>query len=588
AIRRMRVSSGLSSRPFGYVASLRPCFATEDVGVAVAAMDTLTDVDCDIQGVTELQKLGLESPSDPEIRIAAYRGLVHCLLKRPKLMETVADALDPTHDAFSTQDIFIPSSFLIFMRVSCTEHLAYMINLLTYCKVVKYTPCGTPQWHLHDSTTAIASYVWSHIQSVLKSDDPSQVALKDLLISSEIISRSHDPVWYDPRQHSRHLSHTVDVDARTALTISGDLIWGRYSPAPRALYLKVVLHHDGETYDLTQVMVRVTGLEAMILNLPGVEELFRYVSGKATGLWSHFASFAQKALRNKREITHVQIAEFIDHVMSRIPADYRSGISSAEVSLKILGQHALHVRLVDLHNTSIGDSLSRMIKGPLRAAVLGLMPLMDNTYTMATLSGVPVSIGVNGIAGVNSAFMHVSGGMGGMLKLLASGGVSMKTQVTVGQSKVQTPISGQRLNEGHHAALSSGYIWSVDLPFSASYEHKGEDTRITLRTAENWSGRFLHHQRETSVAGEVIHMRVTQDCIGVNEPLELCVDTLTYGSSHEDTPTSVPVERSDMPLDTRKAPPDGDRSWLGQYLSDEGRPPLEEEATESNTIGDER
>ncbi|KAK7085327.1 hypothetical protein SK128_006091, partial [Halocaridina rubra] len=154
AIRRMRVSSGLSSRPFGYVASLRPCFATEDVGVAVAAMDTLTDVDCDIQGVTELQKLGLESPSDPEIRIAAYRGLVHCLLKRPKLMETVADALDPTHDAFSTQDIFIPSSFLIFMRVSCTEHLAYMINLLTYCKVVKYTPCGTPQWHLHDSTTA--------------------------------------------------------------------------------------------------------------------------------------------------------------------------------------------------------------------------------------------------------------------------------------------------------------------------------------------------------------------------------------------------------------------------------------------------
>ena len=53
--------------------------------------------------MTELQKVGLDSPSDSEIRIAAYRGLVHCLPSQPDLIQTVAKALDSSHDDFSTQ-----------------------------------------------------------------------------------------------------------------------------------------------------------------------------------------------------------------------------------------------------------------------------------------------------------------------------------------------------------------------------------------------------------------------------------------------------------------------------------------------------
>lgn len=50
-----------------------------------------------------MQKLGLESPSDPEIRVAAYRGLVRCLPSNLQLLETVENALNPSHDAYSTQ-----------------------------------------------------------------------------------------------------------------------------------------------------------------------------------------------------------------------------------------------------------------------------------------------------------------------------------------------------------------------------------------------------------------------------------------------------------------------------------------------------
>lgn len=48
-MRLLRTVSGLSTRPLDYVTSLGPCFATDNVDVIVAAMDTLSTVDCDMQ-----------------------------------------------------------------------------------------------------------------------------------------------------------------------------------------------------------------------------------------------------------------------------------------------------------------------------------------------------------------------------------------------------------------------------------------------------------------------------------------------------------------------------------------------------------
>lgn len=103
----------------------------------------------------------------------------------------------------------------------------------------------------------MASYVWSHIQSVIHSEDPSLFNLRELLTASDFVAGVPDPVWYDPRRHSRHLAYTVHLDPRTSLTVTGDVAWGRYSPAPRALYCTVALHHDGDTHQLAQVSVYV-------------------------------------------------------------------------------------------------------------------------------------------------------------------------------------------------------------------------------------------------------------------------------------------------------------------------------------------
>lgn len=91
---------------------------------------------------------------------------------------------------------------------------------------------------------------------MLSSDDPRYMELRELFLSAPAIMGSDDPVWYDPRQHSRHLAYTLHLDSRTALTLEGDLVWGRYSPAPRALYLHLVLRHDGITHQIAQVRRR--------------------------------------------------------------------------------------------------------------------------------------------------------------------------------------------------------------------------------------------------------------------------------------------------------------------------------------------
>lgn len=49
AVRLLRAVAGLSGRPLGYVASLKPCFVTDNVDVMVAAMDTLATVHCTVQ-----------------------------------------------------------------------------------------------------------------------------------------------------------------------------------------------------------------------------------------------------------------------------------------------------------------------------------------------------------------------------------------------------------------------------------------------------------------------------------------------------------------------------------------------------------
>ena len=50
---------------------------------------------------------------------------------------------------------------------------------------------------------------------------------------------------------------------------------------------------------------------------------------------------------------------------------------------------------------------------------MALAPLLDNTLTLATSSGVPVALGVHGMAGVNARCDHIAPTGGGVFNLVA-------------------------------------------------------------------------------------------------------------------------------------------------------------------------
>ncbi|KAK8738663.1 hypothetical protein OTU49_003994, partial [Cherax quadricarinatus] len=125
-------------------------------------------------------------------------------------------------------------------------------------------------------------------------------------------------------------------------------------------------------------------MEAMLLSIPGVESFLQASTTTATHLWSTFSQFINNSERSKREIMPEQIADFIQQVMSRIPAEYRTGSSSLEVSLHLLGTLAFHTRLADIRYSSLIDDFARMLQEPIHAALLVLVPLLDNTLILVT------------------------------------------------------------------------------------------------------------------------------------------------------------------------------------------------------------
>lgn len=76
---------------------------------------------------------------------------------------------------------------------------------------------------------------------------------------------------------------------------------------------------------------------------------------------------------------------FTHQVMTRIPAAYRTNTSSVELYLRLLGTHALHLRLGDLRYSSPLDALLTRLQHPLNVAVrillVGSLRVLKTTET---------------------------------------------------------------------------------------------------------------------------------------------------------------------------------------------------------------
>ncbi|XP_076041015.1 uncharacterized protein LOC143025360 isoform X2 [Oratosquilla oratoria] len=381
AITTLKALAGLSVRPVDHISSLRSCFATEDVAVQVAAMESLSHVKCEVQGVTELLRLGLESSSDPEIRIAAYQSLLHCLPGDPSLLESFIKVLTAKDETFSNQ---------------------------------------------------VASYIWSHLRAVRDSEDPSLAFLQEAIITSKTLADLTDPVAYDPRSHSRHTHRTWYLDIHTAFTLRADLVWGRTSPAPRSLSLQLLLHRDETTHDVAQIQLRLRGLHKLLLKIPGVESLLDLLFKNGEELMKAAATLAASSATN--DFTQQMVQNFLQQLLSRIPSEYLDSKAEVQLSLRFLGQLLFHDLVVD-SSVPQNNQFQEFLQNNVLSKTVFLMPLVHNAITLPSSAGVPIDVTVNGVGGMFLLASHQYEEPARLFDIRASGGLSLTTQVTVASKR---------------------------------------------------------------------------------------------------------------------------------------------------------
>lgn len=65
-------------------------------------------------------------------------------------------------------------------------------------------------------------------------------------------------------------------------------------------------------------MVRVTGMEAMLLSVPWVQDLLHTAGAAVSQLWSVVTQMTGSNSRDKRDITQDHISEFLEQVRSAL------------------------------------------------------------------------------------------------------------------------------------------------------------------------------------------------------------------------------------------------------------------------------
>ncbi|KAB7506292.1 hypothetical protein Anas_04578, partial [Armadillidium nasatum] len=259
----------------------------------------------------------------------------------------------------------------------------------------------------------VSSFVWSYIQSILLSNNPLLIDLRLELEDIPEVTDAVDPVSYDPRQHSRHIEHHIILGPRTSLTMTFEAIWGRASPAPRSILLALMILHDGVPHDVIEVK-------------------------------------------------------------SRIPADFRASGSGLEVSLSLIGLPAFHFHHGNLDNfmNSISETVSILINSNFHSEFFHLLPLLDNSLTIGTSAGIPITLRMAFSHGFQSLFSHYSDIERGSIDLGDKIGVNPKEKIE-DKSLILNPKFSPLFPESETFSDSSfKCLWTIDFPLSFSYEMK--------------------------------------------------------------------------------------------------------------------
>uniref|UniRef100_A0AAV2JUM6 Vitellogenin n=1 Tax=Knipowitschia caucasica TaxID=637954 RepID=A0AAV2JUM6_KNICA len=177
------------------------------VEVRLAAVQAFRRMPCS-QNRSVLLQLYTASQEDPEVRIAAYQQLLLC----------------PSRNLFTT-----------------------VRDLLR-----------------NETSSQVGSYIWSHLSSVLRSEDPFKQSLSELF-PDDIISKDFDGEFL---KYSSYSDHTFDSDMGIT-NVETSVVFSPKSFIPSSVSANLTVYFNGRASNLLQVDLRVENAEPFFKNIFG-------------------------------------------------------------------------------------------------------------------------------------------------------------------------------------------------------------------------------------------------------------------------------------------------------------------------------
>ncbi|XP_064008707.1 uncharacterized protein LOC135180262 [Pogoniulus pusillus] len=367
-------NAGLAAPSLAPVLSLCASLKSNPIGIRLAAIQAFRRIPCYIREKNILIQLYEAANEDVEIRVAAYYIAMKC----------------PHEELF---------------------------------KQVQRTL-------LHETSSQVGSFVWSHLSQLLETDDPLKEHLRDS-IPDEILSRDFDRETWKYSSYSDVTFHSAGAGAN----VEASVVFSSASFLPRSVMTNLTVHLMGQAINLLEIGVRLENAEALVekvfwQNSATFSDFF-YANtderNKSENPVETAGKVTQRRLTSKRynsadrlvtksgkpKLRHAnqncagrkysKMSELVEKFTERM---VRKEVMKCELSMKIFGNELSFLDCEDLrkqmkyYSLNLAELAVRLLKGQ-EIQFNKRLSLATEELQFPAISGFPVQLAVNASAAIN-------------------------------------------------------------------------------------------------------------------------------------------------------------------------------------------
>ncbi|KYB29704.1 hypothetical protein TcasGA2_TC031518 [Tribolium castaneum] len=298
----------------------------------------------------------------------------------------------------------------VYRRLPCPESRDYFeslfrnqdedveVRIASYLQIMRcpnYLMIRTVKHSLEsEEVNQVGSFVWSHLNNLMKSSIPSRVEIQGLLSDLNLVKKFSS----DVRKFSHHREGSVFFDEyNVGANYDGNVIFSPSSYVPRTAMLNLTVDVFGQSINLMEVYGRLEGFENYLESMFGPKGPLN--SEKVKEKIASKVRFSRSAPEN----------EVLKSEIDRLPNVMENSVGDPKVSLglKVFGNELKYATFdgdeeikAALRTLNPVDHLKRILSGKEinynKAAMF-----LDSNYVVPSGAGLPISLNALGTASIN-------------------------------------------------------------------------------------------------------------------------------------------------------------------------------------------